>query len=135
MNIFKKLNLYFKYRSSVLKNKKDLFIKFNIKVDMVNRMYTVVNIPDVGEPYNMRRSDLEKISEEHMKGYFQKLSEYFNSIGLSEIYDIDRPIERLDKMSYLVVIGYKFINLSKMHFWALTALITSLTLVTIIYSL
>lgn len=116
MNLVKKINLYFKYRSALLKHKKEILNKFGLKIDMVNRMYTVINIPDsLGEPYNVRKADIDKMTEDYMKNYFSSISEYFNSIGMSEMYDLQKPIERLDKLSYLIVIGFKFLDTARSH--------------------
>ena len=122
MNIFKKLSLYFLFRKNLRKNRDTLLREFNVKVDFANRLYTVVNVPDtLGEPYNMRKSDNDRIAESYIKDYIFKLSSYLDSIGLSELYGYYQPIKKLDKFSYLIVIGYKYLSSTKLSvlFWYL----------------
>lgn len=112
MNIFKKISLYRSFAKILATNKVDLEGNFNMRVDYANRIYTVVNVPidSVGEPYNLRKSDIDNISEKYLREYISKSSEYLNSIGLVELYDFYQPIKKVDKYSYLIVLGYKHMN-------------------------
>jgi hypothetical protein len=112
MNIFSKLRLFWSYKSSLRKNYIRLTGDFNIKIDRASRLYTVINIPEdlFDEPYTTRKQDIEIISQTYIREYINKLSEFLNSIGLSEIYDFYEPVKRVDKYSYLVVIGFKPFN-------------------------
>jgi hypothetical protein len=85
---------------------------FGVRIDRVNRLYTVINLPEekFEEPYNLRKSDIDSISETFLKEYIRVLSEYLNSIGLSELYDFYEPIEKKAKYSYLIVLGFKPFN-------------------------
>jgi hypothetical protein len=85
---------------------------FNIKIDRASRLYTIINIPEdlFEDAYNIRKQDIEAISQTYVRDYINKLSGYLNSIGLSEIYDFYEPVKRVDKYSYLVVIGFKPFN-------------------------
>ena len=112
MNIFKKIRLFWSYKSSIRKNYIRLTGDFNIKIDRASRLYTVINIPEdlFDEPYTTRKQDIEVISQTYIREYINKLSEFLNSIGLSEIYDFYEPVKRVDKYSFLVVIGFKPFN-------------------------
>ena len=112
MNIFRKLRLFWSYKSSLRKNYIKLTGDFNIKIDRASRLYTVINIPEdlFDEPYTTRKQDIEVISQTYIREYINKLSEFLNSIGLSEIYDFYEPVKRVDKYSFLVVIGFKPFN-------------------------
>jgi len=112
MNIFSKLRLFWSYKSSLRKNYIKLTGDFNLKIDRASRLYTVINIPEdlFEEPYATRKQDIETISQTYIREYINKLSEFLNSIGLSEIYDFYEPVKRVDKYSYLVVIGFKPFN-------------------------
>ena len=109
MSILKDLRLFFSYKSSIRKNKVPLQGDFNMRIDNADRMYTVLNIPTnlVEEPYNLRKEDIDKIAQNYIRDYINELSAFLNSIGISELYDFYEPIKKVDKYSYLIVIGYK----------------------------
>ena len=109
MSILKDLRLFFSYKSSIRKNKVRLQGDFNMRIDNADRMYTVLNIPSnlVEEPYNLRKEDIDKIAQNYIRDYINELSAFLNSIGISELYDFYEPIKKVDKYSYLIVIGYK----------------------------
>ena len=113
LGLFKKLSLYFSYRKNLLKSKDEL-TNANIRVDRVNRVYTVVNIPPeiFDEPYNMRTSDINKISEPYISEYVKQVSNLLNSKGLTELYKL-YDVQKIDKFSYLVIIGFSFFDTSK----------------------
>jgi hypothetical protein len=109
MSILKDLRLFFSYKSSIRKNKVRLQGDFNMRIDNADRMYTVLNIPTnlVEEPYNLRKEDIDKIAQNYIRDYINELSAFLNSIGISELYDFYEPIKKVDKYSYLIIIGYK----------------------------
>ena len=109
MNIFKKIKLFHNYKKIISLSKVQLEANFNIRVDRASRIYTVLNIPDelYGEPYNLRKGDIDKISETYIREYIGKLSEYLNEKGLSELYDFYEPVKKVDKYSYLIILGFK----------------------------
>lgn len=109
MGIFKDLKLFFSYRKAIKKNRVNLESQFFIRIDNADRMYTVLNIPTnlVEEPYNFRKEDVDLIAQNYIRQYVSELSTYLNSIGLSELYDFYEPIKKVDKYSYLIVLGYK----------------------------
>jgi hypothetical protein len=109
MGIFKDLRLFFSYRRLIKKNRVNLESQFFIRIDNADRMYTVLNIPTnlVEEPYNLRKEDVDLIAQNYIRQYVSELSTYLNSIGLSELYDFYEPIKKVDKYSYLIVLGYK----------------------------
>ncbi len=117
MNIFKKIKLFRNYKKEISLSKIELEANFNIRVDRADRIYTVLNIPDelYGEPYNLRKSDIDKISETYIREYIGKLSEYLNERGLSELYDFYEPVKKVDKYSYLIVLGFKPFNSVKYY--------------------
>jgi hypothetical protein len=70
-------------------------------------MYTVINIPEdiIGEAYSIKKSDIDRISENYIKEYSSELSKFLNKNGLSELFEF-YEIKKVDKYSYLVVIGF-----------------------------
>ena len=137
MTIFKKLKLYFFFKKTLKQNKTTLLSRFFMKIDRASRIYTILNIPEkiINEPYNLRKSDIDTISEKYLREYISELSEYLNSIGLSELYDFYDPIDKVGKYSFLVIIGFKPFNsvfFNKIiYFWILPIL----SLILIIYFL
>ena len=117
MSILKDLRLFFSYKSSIRKNKVRLQGDFNMRIDNADRMYTVLNIPTnlVEEPYNLRKEDIDKIAQNYIRDYINELSAFLNSIGISELYDFYEPIKKVDKYSYLIVIGYKQLDSAEIN--------------------
>jgi len=109
MNIFKKLRLFWYFRRTVNQNKVALEGDYNIRIDRAGRLYTVLNLPEsyFEEPYNLRTADIETISQNFVRDYINRLSSFLNQIGLSELYDFYEPIKRVEKYSFLIVLGFK----------------------------
>lgn len=136
-NIFKKIYLFFIFRRNLLKAKTDLKIQFNIRVDNIFRFYTVLNVPDevVEEPYNLRKSDVDTISRNYVREFNSQLSQFLNSRGLTELYDL-YDMEKVDKYSYLLVFGFSLFNTKRLansliYFW--TPIVSILLLILTIY--
>jgi len=76
----KKISLYFGYRKSLRKIKKQLMSQYSARIDRVGRIYTVINIPvELIEPYNMRKSDIDSVAQNFVKEYTSALSKFLNS--------------------------------------------------------
>ena len=107
VSIFRKRKLFREYKKSIRLNRTELEQKFNIRIDRADRLYTVVNIPEdvIGEPYNLRKTDIDKISEKFIKEYSTGVSKFLDSINLNEMYEFYK-IEKITKYSYLVVFGF-----------------------------
>jgi hypothetical protein len=112
MNLFKKIKLFWTYRQITRVNKVNLESKFGLRLDRADRMYTVLNIPEsiFQEPYNLRSSDIEVLSQKYVKEYISEVSKYLGEIGLGELCDFYEPIKRVEKYSFLIVLGYKPFN-------------------------
>lgn len=113
MTFFKKIKIFSEYRRFLKKNRIILESEFKIRIDRAYRIYTVINIPEelVSEPYNLRKSDIDLISQNYIKQYIKKLSDYLNSNdGIAELYHFYEPLKKVDKLSYLIVIGFKPFN-------------------------
>lgn len=112
MKFFKNLRLFRSFKSILNQNQVLLEGDYNIRIDKAFRMYTVLNIPEdlFGEPYNIRTGDIDTISQTYLRDYIRKLSDFLNSKGLSELYDFYEPVKRVEKYSYLIVLGFKPFN-------------------------
>jgi hypothetical protein len=126
----KKLNLFLSYRKIIKSIKFDLDQKFNIRIDNAMRMYTVINVPEdlVGEAYSLKKSDIDRISENYIKGFTSELSTLLNSKGLQELFKI-YEIKKVDKYSYLVVIGFSLFK-SQRYYNTIYYIVTPIILLT-----
>jgi len=117
MEIFNDYKLYRSYKKIIRKNRIDLEANYNIRIDSANRLYTVINIPQSkeDEAYNLRKQDIDRLAESYIREYISKLSIYLNSIGLSELYTFYEPIKKLEKNSYLIVLGFKNFNTVRLN--------------------
>jgi len=137
VNIFKKIYLFFLFRRNLLKSETDLKIQFNIRIDSILRFYTVLNVPNevMEEPYNLRKSDIDTISRNYIKEYNFQLSQFLNSKGLTELYDL-YDMEKVDKYSYLLVFGFSLFNTKRLankllYLWV--PILVSISLIMTIY--
>lgn len=135
MTFFKKIKLFIEYKKSLRKNKVQLESEFNIRIDRAFRLYTVLNIPKdlVSEPYNLRKSDIDGISDTYIREYIQSLSTYLNSIDLAELYDFYEAVKKVDKYSYLIIIGFKPFNSVRFNRWIYILLSIVIFLSTLLY--
>lgn len=106
LSFFKRLGLYRTYKSIIKGNAFDMEKNFGIRIDWSNRLYTVLNVPseNIGEAYNLKKSDIDKIAEGYIKDFTIEVAKYLDSKGLKEMYDLYK-VDKVDKYSYLIVIG------------------------------
>lgn len=112
-NIFRKVTLYFQYSRTVSANKAVLG-QLNIRVDNVDRLYTVVNVPEelFEGVYDSRVTDRMRISQGYLAEYLRNTSRTLNEIGLTELYRV-YDTRRVDKSSFLVIIGFSLFDTRK----------------------
>jgi hypothetical protein len=116
ISFFKKIKLFSAYRKVVSKNRSELSAKFGLRVDNAYRLYTVLNIPEdlIGEAYSLKKSDIDKISENYIKEYSSELSKFLNSKGLKELYDYYQ-VDKVGKYNYLLVFGFSLFRSNKFY--------------------
>lgn len=133
MNIFKKIKLFRAFKKGINDSKIELKNTFNVRVDGAYRLYTVLNIPEelIGEAYSLKKSDIDRISENFIKEYTSQISKVLNKNGLNELYSI-YDIEKVDKYSYLIVIGYRLFKSQKYYNWLYYGVIPTITIASII---
>lgn len=135
LSFWKKLSIYKTYRKVILNNKGEFESTYSLRVDRATRIYTVINIPQelFDEPYNLRTSDINKISEPYIATYTKQISTLLDSKGLSELYKL-YDIRKIDKFSYLVIIGFSLFDTAKMirniflRFIPITLILSTLTI-------
>lgn len=133
LGIIKKFKLLFTYIKIILNNKSVLNESYKIRYDYIFRLYTIINIPTdlIPEAYDLKKSDIDKLSQSYVSDSMVNISSLLNKIGLIELYVV-YDLKKVDKYSYLVVIGFKFLKLEKL-FRNLLILITILITSLIIY--
>ena len=111
ISLYKKIKIFREFKKILILNKTEIEQVFGARIDNAYRIYNVLNIPleIIGEPYNLRKSDLVKLAETSIKEYTNKISEYLDSKNLREMYDF-YEIKKVDKYSYLVVLGFSLPN-------------------------
>jgi len=133
VSLFRSIFLFFFFRKRILRNKTTLLNNFGAKIDYINRIYTVLNIPKelIEEPYDFRTSDINSISQNYIKAYSGEMQQYLNSLGLRELFDI-YEVKKVDKYSYLIIIGFSLFNTKKVATNLMYAIPTLLALSLII---
>lgn len=113
-SLFKSLKLYSIYRKIIKEKETEITQRFNSRIDRVYRIYTVLNIPTelIEEPYNLRKQDIDNLSARYISEFSSQISNYLNSVGLAELYDL-YEVRKVDKYSYLVVIGFSLFRTDK----------------------
>ena len=111
ISLYKKIKIFREFKKILILNKTEIEQVFGARIDNAYRIYNVLNIPleIIGEPYNLRKSDLDKLAETSIKEYTNKISEYLDSKNLREMYDFYQ-IQKVDKYSYLVILGFSLPN-------------------------
>ena len=114
MGFFRKISLFFTYRNILNSISKELEIEYGTRIDNIYRMYTVLNIPETifEEPYNLRRTDIDNLSRNYILDFRKNMSSYLVSKGLLELFDT-YEIRKVDKYSYLIIMGYALFNTRK----------------------
>jgi hypothetical protein len=136
VSLLKKIKIFREYKKIIKSIKIELEQSFGVRIDKAWRMYNVINIPieEVGEPYNLRRSDIDKIAEASIKGFSSELGIFLDSKGLKELYDF-YEVQKVDKYSYLLVFGFSLFKSNKYYDNIRFRVIPATVLVSIIVSL
>jgi len=114
MGLFKKINLFFTYRSTLKSIKKEMELDYNARIDSIYRIYMVLNLPDAlfEEPYNIRTGDIDTISRNYILDFRRNFSDYLVRKGLLELFEI-YEVRKVDKYSYLLIFGFSLFNTRK----------------------
>lgn len=116
ISYWKKYKLFNNFKKIIKENKDTLQKNYNLRIDNAYRLYTVLNIPEeiIGESYSLKKSDIDRISENFIKKYGEELSIFLNSKGLNELYEY-YEIRKVDKYSYLLVWGFRLFKTHKFY--------------------
>jgi hypothetical protein len=116
ISLWKKIKLFNNFKKTLKTNKEVLENKYNIRIDNAYRLYTVLNIPEelIGESYSLKKSDIDRISENFIVEYGKDLASFLNGKGLNELYEY-YEIKKVDKYSYLLVWGFSLFKSNKFY--------------------
>lgn len=136
VSLLKKIKIFREYKKTIKSIKVELESSFGVRIDKAWRMYSVVNIPieDVGEPYNLKRSDIDKIAEASIKGFSSELRIFLDAKGLKELYDF-YEVQKVDKYSYLLIFGFSLFKSNEYYDKIRFRVIPAVVLTSIIVSL
>lgn len=131
--IFKKLKLFSFYKKTLKENRDEIEQSFGLRIDKAKRMYTVLNIPEeiIGDAFSLKKSDIDRISENYIKEYSSELTRFLTLKGLGELLSF-YEVRKVDKYSYLVVIGFSLFRSNEYYdklYWRVYPTIGILTLV------
>lgn len=127
ISLLKKIKFFLFYRKTLNKIKRELENNYNVRIDEAYRMYTVINVNNENSvfkdygiselrefnknydlmPNQIEQQFLDELYKKSMKEFSNNISEYLNSKGLAELY-VFYQIEKINKFSYLVVLGFPF---------------------------
>ena len=134
-NIFflKKLNLFSFYKKILKENRNEIEQSFGLRIDKAQRMYTVLNIPEeiIGDAFSLKKSDIDRISENYIKEYTSEITRFLTSKGLGELLSF-YEVKKVDKYSYLVVLGYSLFRSNEYYdklYWRVYPVIGILALI------
>lgn len=136
ISLLKKIKIFKEYKKIIKSIKDELESSFGVRIDKAWRIYSVINIPieDVGEPYNLKRSDIDKIAESSIKGFSSELGIFLDTKGLKEMYDF-YEVQKVDKYSYLLVFGFSLFKSNEYYDKIRFRVIPAVVLTSIIVSL
>lgn len=128
--IIQEFKLYLEFVRIIKKEKSSsqFWIRKNLRVDRLNRIYTVINLP----PQITMSTELPKdVRPSFVVTEVKPINEYFKSLNLEELLTMwIKPIEGTNEESYLVVYQFLFRNFTWL--WLLRFL-TELTILFLIF--
>lgn len=108
--MFKSLSYYKTYKKLIKQHSNELLNMFNIRIDNVNRLYTVINLPPQTDTYGPK--DGPRMTAAMLKGWLAKLDNYLLKTGLKEFTKVE-SMEEIDESNYLLIVRFKFFDTAK----------------------
>jgi hypothetical protein len=131
--LLKKIRLFKFYKKIIKENSVELERNFGLRIDKAQRMYTVLNIPEeiVGDAFSLKKTDIDRISENYIKEYSSEITRFLTLKGLGELLSF-YEVRKVDKYSYLIVIGYSMFKSNEYYdklYWRVYPIIGILAIV------
>lgn len=124
--MFNRFKLYLAYRKFLKENSKELLEIFNLQIDTVDRLYTVINL----DPKQVEKYYTEDLSGPTIREFLGKVDRYMLTKGLIELVGILK-IDRIDDFNYLVVLGFTLFDTvtfyKRLIYTIILAIITTIT--------
>jgi hypothetical protein len=131
MNIFKRIKFYYTYKNITNEIKKDLLENFNVRIDNINRLYTVINIPDETQIYGSEHANA--LTEEFLRKWLVKFDTFLVNNQIKEFL-IREELTKIDDLNYLIVFRYKYLNVEKILYTLYTlGIITFVTFLVMLF--
>ena len=113
-----KISILLTYIKILKQNRADLFKYFNIKIDLVYRMYTVIIIPDETlSLLSVKENKFEYVFQQEVlsqiTNYIKSLETYFQSIGIGKEWYGVSEIEKIDEKNYKFVVRFALFDTVK----------------------
>lgn len=105
-SLWNKIKFYFIFRKIIKKNLPRLNGQFNLRKDNVNRLYTVLNLPEDVTIYG------KDLIDKYITKYVSDVNSFCKEIGINELIAI-LDSQRIDSTNYLLVFGYAGFNTAK----------------------
>jgi len=131
MNIFKRIRFYYTYKEILNNLKDDLLKNFNVRVDNINRLYTVINIPDETQIYGSEH--VNALTEEYLRKWLIKFDTFLVNNQIKE-FIIREELTKIDNLNYLIVFRYKYLNIEKiLYTFYILGIITFITFLVMLF--
>jgi len=111
LSLFKKIRLFYFFKNILKNHKTELLDVYNARVDKISRIYTVLNIPD--DIIKEKDPFTAALTKKYIEGYISEISDFLSRKGIMEMCKF-YTVEQVEQYSYLIVIGYKFIDTEKL---------------------
>lgn len=107
LNIFQKFRFLKEYRKTIHQYKEVIEKDFNMRIDWVNRCYTVLNF-DEDLQEDLRKYGYSFLDNEVRK-YIRRVQDFYKEVGLLELVGYS-TIDQLDETNVLIVFEYAHLN-------------------------
>lgn len=116
VSTIRKISLFREYKKVLSSISREMETRYGLRIDKAHRLYTVLNIPEelIGEAYGLKKSDIDRISENYIREFLSEISKVLNEKGMSELYSV-YEVKKVDKYSYLIVMGFSLFKTNEYY--------------------
>lgn len=131
MNIFKRFKFYTMYKQLLKEHKQTLLTDYNVRIDKINRIYTVINVPDETQIYG--NDNAKKLTETWLKNWLSNFDQYLINNQIKELLDIVE-ISQIDEQNFLLIMEYKYLNVANwIYISTILSIITFITFLVVLF--
>jgi hypothetical protein len=125
LNLSKRLRYFYMYKKTLKYYKKDLKSKYNLEIDRLQRMWTVISIPK--ENLQDVKKYGHKYIDNEVENFIKETDIYFRQINIVEFIKIEN-IEIINPLEVGVVFSFKFLKPQKIFWTKLIGIISLIVL-------